>query len=112
VRRVPTEQEREAQRRANAERSWALAEMYPVNILPPYEVQVAFVAKYEEARETIRSMQAAGVPYDVARRTLIGLPPYPPKNDGPWITPNSPRAPYCTLCSFDGHTYKDCPDRF
>jgi hypothetical protein len=80
-----------------AERSWALAEMYPVSILPPYEEQVAFAAKVREAEETIRSMQAAGLSYDVARRTLIGLPPYPPawvRSGEPWITPDSPRAPY------------------
>lgn len=94
-----------------AERSRTLAEMYPTNILPPYEEQVAFAAKVREAQETIASMQAAGVSYDVARRTLLGLPPYPPKDLAGWRTPNSPRAPYCTLCSFDGHTYNDCPDR-
>jgi hypothetical protein len=71
-----------------AERSRTLAEMYPTNILPPYEVQVANVAKYEEARDTIRSMQAAGLPYDVARRTLIGLPPYPPA----WVQSGEPWA--------------------
>ena len=60
-------------------RSWALAEMYPVNILPPYEEQVAFAEKVAEAAELIRNMQAGGVSYDVARRTLLGLPPYPPR---------------------------------
>jgi hypothetical protein len=75
-----------------ARRSWALAEMYPTNILPPYEEQVAFAEKHAEAMDLIRNMQAGGVSYNVARRTVVGLPPYPPANTEGWVTPTSPPA--------------------
>ena len=28
-----------------------------------------------------------------------------------WITPDSPRPPYCYWCTMDGHTFFECPER-
>lgn len=60
-------------------RSRALAEMYLQPLFPPPEVQAEQERKYHETMDLIRNMQAGGCSYDAARRTVIGLPPYPPK---------------------------------
>ncbi len=73
MRRKPDPEADVRTRRANAERSWALAELYLQPMLPPYEQQVAFAAKVREAEDTMLSMQAAGLTREAAKRTLLGL---------------------------------------
>lgn len=68
----------EARRQALAQRSWVLAEMYLQPLFPPPEEQARQERAYQETMALIGNMQAAGISYDAARRTVIGLPPYPP----------------------------------
>lgn len=59
----------------NAQRSWALAEMYPVNIFPSPEKQAEIAMGHELALAAQLSLQAAGLDARSAHRLLIGLRP-------------------------------------
>lgn len=59
------------------QRSWALADMYLQPLFPPPEKAHDLERQHHEALDNIEAMMAAGLSYNVARRTYIGLPPYP-----------------------------------
>lgn len=67
--------ETEARRQQLARRSWALAEMYLQPLFPPVEKQLEMEALHNLWLGAMDSMRAAGLPYEVARRIYLGLPP-------------------------------------